>query len=173
MKLGLLPKPHHPIRNNTSKKPPKSQSPTQKGAKPSLNIPSRPQLQQTKRPGSRFQWPRPTSRPGLRPCGRGRACSRSVSRHTSTPFAHRPTPPPATREGPPTPSMCARAGCRPSRLDREKGCPAFLSLALAPPRTNVDDHVPSIRSIGWNPFGSLIATGAADKTLRVCECFFF
>lgn len=28
----------------------------------------------------------------------------------------------------------------------------------------------SIRSIGWNPQGSLIATGAADKTLRVCEC---
>lgn len=28
----------------------------------------------------------------------------------------------------------------------------------------------SIRSIAWNPQGSLIATGAADKTLRVCEC---
>lgn len=27
----------------------------------------------------------------------------------------------------------------------------------------------SIRSIAWNPQGSLIATGAADKTLRVCE----
>lgn len=30
--------------------------------------------------------------------------------------------------------------------------------------------VTSIRSIAWNPQGSLIATGAADKTLRVCEC---
>lgn len=30
--------------------------------------------------------------------------------------------------------------------------------------------LPSIRSIAWNPQGSLIATGAADKTLRVCEC---
>lgn len=38
-----------------------------------------------------------------------------------------------------------------------------------PPVTYVDDEVFSIRSIGWNPFGSLIATGAADKTLRVCK----
>lgn len=27
----------------------------------------------------------------------------------------------------------------------------------------------SIRTINWNPFGNLIATGAADKTLRVCK----
>ena len=29
-----------------------------------------------------------------------------------------------------------------------------------------EDHC-SIRSIAWNPLGSLIATGAVDKTLRV------
>lgn len=40
-----------------------------------------------------------------------------------------------------------------------------------PRRTFVVDAAvaPSIRSIGWNPLGTLIATGAADKTLRVCK----
>lgn len=27
----------------------------------------------------------------------------------------------------------------------------------------------SIRSINWNPFGNLVATGSTDKTLRVCK----
>lgn len=27
----------------------------------------------------------------------------------------------------------------------------------------------SLRSIAWNPLGTLVATGASDKTLRVCE----
>lgn len=40
---------------------------------------------------------------------------------------------------------------------------------VEPPRTHINGKMPSIRSIGWNPFGSLIATGAADKTLRVCK----
>lgn len=29
----------------------------------------------------------------------------------------------------------------------------------------------SLRSIAWNPLGTLVATGAADKTLRVCEYY--
>jgi WD40 repeat protein len=29
----------------------------------------------------------------------------------------------------------------------------------------------SLRSIAWNPLGSLVATGSSDKTLRVCELF--
>lgn len=41
--------------------------------------------------------------------------------------------------------------------------------AIDVPRISVDDPIPSIRSIGWNPLGTLIATGAADKTLRVCK----
>lgn len=58
----------------------------------------------------------------------------------------------------------------PIQLDYDED-PFFFPHAAfeKPPRTYVDDKVSSIRSIGWNPFGSLIATGAADKTLRVCE----
>lgn len=39
------------------------------------------------------------------------------------------------------------------------------------PPFDVPDKPPqhSIRSINWNPFGNLVATGAADKTLRVCK----
>lgn len=59
----------------------------------------------------------------------------------------------------------------PTQLDHDEDPFFFLPYAALgkPPRTHVDDKVSSIRSIGWNPFGSLIATGAADKTLRVCK----
>lgn len=58
----------------------------------------------------------------------------------------------------------------PTQLDYEEIDIRFLEEELRkPPVTYVDDDVSSIRSIGWNPFGSLIATGAADKTLRVCK----
>lgn len=58
----------------------------------------------------------------------------------------------------------------PTQLDYEEIIIPFPEKELrGPPVTYVDDDVSSIRSIGWNPFGSLIATGAADKTLRVCK----
>lgn len=39
------------------------------------------------------------------------------------------------------------------------------------PKFDVPDKPPqhSIRSINWNPFGNLVATGSVDKTLRVCK----
>lgn len=68
-------------------------------------------------------------------------------------------------EAPHTPSMAH------SILDYDQALPSSFprDVLSKPPRTLVDDKVNSIRSIAWNPFGNLIATGAADKTLRVCK----
>lgn len=59
----------------------------------------------------------------------------------------------------------------PRQLDHDEDPFCFpYNVFKRPPNTYVDDRLArSIRSIGWNPFGNLIATGAADKTLRVCE----
>ncbi|KAF3764773.1 WD40 repeat-like protein [Cryphonectria parasitica EP155] len=44
---------------------------------------------------------------------------------------------------------------------------AFRPQAYTEPTATRGASNHNIRSIGWNPFGNLIATGAADKTLRV------
>lgn len=69
------------------------------------------------------------------------------------------------------------------QLDFEEGKTfKFPSAAFnrTHPKTYTDPNLPafdkpnksahhSIRSINWNPFGNLVATGATDKTLRVCK----
>ncbi|CAN8098966.1 unnamed protein product [Discula destructiva] len=62
--------------------------------------------------------------------------------------------------------------------ERKQPCFPTAAFESTHPRTYTDENLPpcdvpdqaphhSIRSIGWNPFGNLIATGSADKTLRV------
>lgn len=69
------------------------------------------------------------------------------------------------------------------QLDHKEGLPFNLPFGalnqtslqtytcLSPSPSAGPDKPPkhSIRSINWNPFGNLVATGAADKTLRVCK----
>jgi WD40 repeat protein len=44
---------------------------------------------------------------------------------------------------------------------------SFQSLSRRSHVCPLADKINSLRSVSWNPLGTLIATGSADKTLRV------
>lgn len=64
---------------------------------------------------------------------------------------------------------------RHTRIPKDKFSLYFNHLKSQPYNESPAGRPPgplySIRSIAWNPVGSLVATGSSDKTLRVCESF--